>query len=138
MVSLISQTDGAISMTALPNTRDALGESWQSTRQHARRIARHSRHAAEDIGSEMRSLLAELEQTLADGTQADAAQLRTQLRRRLDDARARLDVAQQTVTERASAAMSGADDYVRGNPWQAIAVVAGVALVAGALMSRSR
>ena len=65
-------------MTALPNTREAIGESLNSTGRRARRIARHGRHAAEDIGSELRSLMSELEETLADGTQADAAALRSQ------------------------------------------------------------
>jgi ElaB/YqjD/DUF883 family membrane-anchored ribosome-binding protein len=131
-------TDGAISMTTLPNTKDAIGDSWSSTKRHARRIARHSRHAAEDVGGEMRELLAELEQTLADGTQADAAILRAQLKKRLDDTRARLDGAQHSVRERATEVFADADDYVRENPWQALAIVGGVALVAGALLSRGR
>ncbi|TKC90797.1 DUF883 family protein [Trinickia terrae] len=91
-----------MSTTALPNTKDAIGDSWTSAKRHARRIARHGRHVAEDIGGEMRELLAELEQTLTEGTEADA------------------------------------DDYVRENPWQAIVIVGGVALVAGALLSRGR
>ena len=57
-------------MTALPNTRDALDESWTTTSRRARRIARHGRHAAEDIASELRSLMAELEDTLPDRTHA--------------------------------------------------------------------
>jgi ElaB/YqjD/DUF883 family membrane-anchored ribosome-binding protein len=134
----MSITDGAISMTTLPNTKDAIGDSWSSTKRHARRIGKHSRHAAEDIGGEMRELLSELEQTLTDGTQADAAILRAQLKKRLDDARARLDGAQHSVRERASEVFSDADDYVRENPWQALAIVGGVALVAGALLSRGR
>lgn len=125
-------------MTSLPNTRDAIGESWSSTRRHARRIARHGRNAAEDIGYDMRSLMSELEQTLADGTQADATVLRARLKKRLDDARERLDGAQHSVRERATTAFSGADDYVRENPWQSLAIAGGVALIAGALLFRGR
>ncbi|WP_207004854.1 DUF883 family protein [Trinickia mobilis] len=125
-------------MTALPNTKDAIGDSWSSTKRHARRIARHGRHAAEDIGGEMRDLLAELEQALTDGTHADAAVLRAQLKQRLDAARARLDGAQQGMRERATEVFADADDYVRENPWQAIAIVGGVALIAGALLARGR
>ncbi len=105
-------------MTALPNTRDALGESWTTTSRRARRIARHSRHAAEDIATELRSLMSELEDTLADGTQADAAALRAQLRKRLDVARARLNDTREAVRQRAEVALADADDYVHENPWQ--------------------
>jgi len=125
-------------MTALPNTRDALETSWNSAGRHARRIARHSRHAAEDIGVEMRELLSELEQTLGDGTQADAAVLREQMRKRLDEARARLDGARDTLRDRAAATLSDAQGYIRENPWETMAVVGGVALLTGWLLARSR
>jgi hypothetical protein len=91
--------DGA-TMTALPNTRDALGDSWTATGRRARRIARHSRHAAEDIAGELRTLMAELENTLGDGTQADAADLKKQLRKRLDDARTRLNDTRDAIRAR--------------------------------------
>src|ERR1700760_475204 len=79
------------SMNALPNTRDAIGDSWSTTSRRARRMARHGREAAEDIGAELRTLLSELESTLAEGTSADAAALRAQIGERLDSARARLN-----------------------------------------------
>lgn len=125
-------------MTALPNTRDALGESWTTTSRRARRIARRSRHAAEDIATELRSLMTELEDTLADGTQADAVALRAQLQKRLDVARERLNETRDAVRQRAEVALSDADDFVRENPWQTIAIVGGVALIAGALLARTR
>jgi hypothetical protein len=78
-------------MTALPNTKDALGESWNTTGRRARRIARHSRHAVEDIAGELRTLLSELEATLADGTQADAVALRGTIGKQLEAARTRLN-----------------------------------------------
>lgn len=125
-------------MTALPNTRDALGESWTTTSRRARRIARRSRHAAEDIASELRSLMSELEDTLADGTQADAVALRTQLQKRLDVARERLNETRDAVRQRADLALADADDFVRENPWQTLAIVGGVALIVGALLARTR
>jgi ElaB/YqjD/DUF883 family membrane-anchored ribosome-binding protein len=129
--------DGA-TMTALPNTRDAIGESWATTGRRARRIARHSRHAAEDIASELRTLISELEGTLGDGTHADAAALRSQVRKRLDDARERLNDTRSVMRERAQVAFNGADEYVHENPWRTMAMVGAVALVAGVLMSRTR
>src|ERR1700677_4409167 len=106
-------------MTALPNTRDALGESWTTTRRRARRIARHSRHAAEDIATELRSLMSELEDTLADGTQADATALRAQLSKRLEVARSRLNDTRDAVRQRAEVALADAmTTYmkIRGRP----------------------
>jgi ElaB/YqjD/DUF883 family membrane-anchored ribosome-binding protein len=125
-------------MTALPNTRDALGESWTTTSRRARRIARHSRHAAEDIATELRSLMSELEGTLSDGTQADAAALRAQLSKRLEVARSRLNDTRDAVRQRAEVALADADDYVHENPWQTVAIVGGIALIAGALFARAR
>ncbi|MGH8781923.1 DUF883 family protein [Paraburkholderia sp.] len=125
-------------MTALPNTREAIGESWATTGRRARRIARHSRHAAEDVAGELRTLMAELEETLADGTQADAVVLREQMRKRLDSARARLQETREAVRERAEIALADADDYVHENPWRTIAIVGGLALLTGALLARSR
>jgi ElaB/YqjD/DUF883 family membrane-anchored ribosome-binding protein len=134
--NLVTNADGAI-MTALPNTRDALETSWHRAGRHARRIARHSRNAAEDIGGEMRELLSELEETLGDGTQADAVVLREQLKKRIDAARARLDGANETLRTRAATAMSDADEYVRENPWQTVALVGTLALFSGWLLARS-
>lgn len=125
-------------MTALPNTREAIGESWTTTGRRARRIARHSRHAAEDVAGELRTLMAELEETLGDGTQADAVVLREQLRKRLDSARARLQETREAVRERAETALADADDFVHENPWRTIAIVGGLALLTGALLARSR
>ncbi|MDE1180702.1 DUF883 family protein [Paraburkholderia sp.] len=125
-------------MTALPNTRDALGDSWNTTGRRARRIARHSRHAAEDIATELRSLMSELEDTLSDGTQADAVALRAQMRKKLDQARARLNDTRDAVRERAGTAISDADSYVHENPWRTLAIVGGLALVAGAFLARAR
>ena len=67
--------------------------------------------------------------------QADAVALRSKLRKQLDAARARLNDTREAVRERAEVAMADADDYVRENPWQTIAIVGGVALIAGALLA---
>ena len=125
-------------MTALPNTRDALETSWNSAGRHARRIARHGQRASQDIGGEMRELLSELEQTLADGTQADAAVLREQMKMRLDAARSRLDGARETIRDRAVATLTDAQGYIRENPCETLAVICGLALLTGWLMARNR
>ncbi len=86
----------------------------------------------------MRELLSELEEALSEGAQADTAQLREQLRKRIDMTRARLDGARETMRVRAAHAVAGANDYVRENPWETVAVVGGLALLTGWLLARSR
>lgn len=125
-------------MNALPNTRDAIGDSWNSTSRRARRMARHGRDAAEDIGVELRALLSELEEALSDGASADAAALRSRISDQIDSARSRLSGTQAAVRERAAAALDDADAYLHDRPWQTIAIVGGLALVAGILLARAR
>ena len=125
-------------MNALPNTRDAIGDSWNSTSRRARRMARHGREAAEDIGVELRALLSELEEALSDGASADAAALRSRISDQIDSARARLSGTQAAVRERAAAALDDADAYLHDRSWQTIAIVGGLALVAGILLARAR
>ena len=40
------------------------------------------------------------------------------------------------MRERAEAALHSADDYIHENPWRTLAIVGGVALIAGALIAR--
>jgi ElaB/YqjD/DUF883 family membrane-anchored ribosome-binding protein len=42
------------------------------------------------------------------------------------------------VRDRAGDALEHAQDYVRENPWQSLAIVGGVALILGAVLARSR
>src|ERR1700712_3822544 len=125
-------------MNAFPKTRDAIGDSWNSTSRRARRIARHSSDAASDIGGELRTLISEIEETLSEGTSADVAALRKQLGKSVDSARARLNDTQAAVRARAGAAFDDADTYMHEKPWQTIALVGGLALVAGILLARAR
>ena len=51
-------------------------------------------------------------------------------------AKERLAVLEQEALERARAMAGEADEYVRGNPWTAVGIAAGVGLVLGMLLSR--
>ncbi len=66
---------------------------------------------------------------------AELVALRSKLRKQLEVARARLNDTREAVRERAEVAIADADDYVHENPWQTIAIVGGVALIAGALFA---
>ena len=123
-------------MSAIPNTRQALGDSLNLTSRRARRIAKTSRHAASDIGSDVRALLGELEDALSEGTHADVDVLRAKLRRSLDSARNRFGETRDDVRQRAQAAWTDANVYVRERPLQTLAIAAGVALVFGFFATR--
>jgi len=54
------------------------------------------------------------------------------------NAKARLADVEQQALERARVFAGDADEYVRGNPWQAVAIAAGAGLLIGLLMSSRR
>src|SRR4029077_9156048 len=60
-----------------------------------------------------------------------ATALRADLERKLGDARKRIGEIQGAAGERARVAARQADDYVRENPWESIAIGAGIAAVVG-------
>ena len=60
-----------------------------------------------------------------------ASALRGDLERKLGDARKRIGDLQEGALERGRAAVEQADEYVRENPWQTIAIGAGVAALIG-------
>jgi len=49
-----------------------------------------------------------------------------------------LNNTQDAVRARANAALADADTYIHDKPWQTIALVGGLALVAGVLLARAR
>jgi ElaB/YqjD/DUF883 family membrane-anchored ribosome-binding protein len=75
--------------------------------------------------------------------QATAAQtgervdtIRSRARESLKQARTRLVEAEGEAVEQVREAAASADEYVHENPWQAVGVAAGVALLLGLLISR--
>jgi ElaB/YqjD/DUF883 family membrane-anchored ribosome-binding protein len=63
-----------------------------------------------------------------------AAALRTDLERRLADARVRLAELEKSARERARAVARDTDEYVRDNPWRAVAIGAGLAAIVGIVL----
>jgi ElaB/YqjD/DUF883 family membrane-anchored ribosome-binding protein len=54
----------------------------------------------------------------------------------LRQAKARLKTVEEEAVARARAIAGDADEYVRGNPWAAVGIAAGIGLVLGLLMAR--
>lgn len=89
--------------------------------------------------SDLRVVVSDAEELLkltADQVGEGATTLRDRLQERLREAKHNLIAAQATAAEKARAAGHAADDYVHENPWQSVAVGAGIGLVIGLLIGR--
>ena len=88
---------------------------------------------------DLKTLLADAEALMA-ATAGDASERVREARKRATEsvghARARLDALEAELKERTAAAAQQADRYVHDNPWQVIAMAAGVGALVGILLGR--
>jgi ElaB/YqjD/DUF883 family membrane-anchored ribosome-binding protein len=63
-------------------------------------------------------------------------EIRARAEETVRNAKARLGEVEEQALERAREFAGDADEYVRGNPWQAVGIAAGIGIVIGMLMSR--
>lgn len=92
-------------------------------------------------GDDLRDLIAQAEQMLHSlGSQTgEAAQhLRERVEATVRSARARLSSIEDDARALTDQAADTADQYVRRNPWGAVAIAAAAGLIVGALLSRRR
>lgn len=89
--------------------------------------------------SDLRTVISDAEEVLrmtADEVGESAADLRSRLQARMNQAKADLIHLQEAAVEKAKAAGHAADDFVHDNPWKSIGIAAGIGLVVGLLISR--
>jgi ElaB/YqjD/DUF883 family membrane-anchored ribosome-binding protein len=86
------------------------------------------------IAEELRALVSDAEALLRASANAGNGELQDRAQETLQELRARLSALESTVRDRAR----DVDSYVRDNPWQAVAVAGGVALLLGVLMGLGR
>ena len=89
--------------------------------------------------SDLRVVVADGEELLrmtADQAGAAAADLRSRLQVRMNQAKTDLMRLQESAVIKAKAAGHATDEFVHENPWKSIGVAAGVGLVVGLLISR--
>ncbi|HEY1771633.1 MAG TPA: DUF883 family protein [Gammaproteobacteria bacterium] len=102
-------------------------------------LAAQQHASKEKLIADFEALIADTEEllgaTAAQGGEKMAA-MRSRMSDRLADAKQRLDIVQKTVVERTRATAKATDDYVRGNPWQSVAIAGGVGVVLGFLLTR--
>ena len=84
------------------------------------------------LAEELRTLVEDAEALLRSSSGADGAELNERARATLAELRSRLA----GLEERFSARARDVDAYVRDNPWQAVALAGGIALLIGVIMGR--
>jgi ElaB/YqjD/DUF883 family membrane-anchored ribosome-binding protein len=90
------------------------------------------RNGGGQIAEDLRSLVSDAEALLRSTTNAGGAEVQERAQATLQELRARLSALEDTVRARAR----DVDSYVRDNPWQAVAVAGGIALLLGLAMGR--
>lgn len=89
--------------------------------------------------SDLRLVIADAEELLrmtADQAGEGAADLRSRVQARMNQAKADLLHLQEAAVAKAKAAGHATDEFVHENPWKSIGIAAGVGLLMGLLMSR--
>jgi ElaB/YqjD/DUF883 family membrane-anchored ribosome-binding protein len=93
----------------------------------------------EKLASDFRLVIADAEALLR-ATSGEAnesvAAARAKIKESLEAAKDQLGVLGEDAAEQARAAARAADDYVRGNPWQAVGIAALAGIALGLLISR--
>jgi ElaB/YqjD/DUF883 family membrane-anchored ribosome-binding protein len=87
---------------------------------------------AAKLAEELRSLVSDAEALLRATTGANGAEVQERAEATLRELRGRLNALEEQLTAKAR----DLDTYVRSNPWQAVAVVGGLALLIGLMMGR--
>ena len=93
------------------------------------------RNGGGQIAEDLRAIVTDAEALLRSTANAGGgADVQERAQATLQELRARLNSLENTVRSRAR----DVDTYVRDNPWQAVAVIGGVALLLGLVLGRSR
>ena len=93
----------------------------------------------EKLMGDLRAVIAEAEELLrmtSDQGGEGAADVRSRVKARMNQAKADLVDLQEAVIARAKEAGHASDEFVHENPWRSIGIAAGLGLVTGLLISR--
>jgi ElaB/YqjD/DUF883 family membrane-anchored ribosome-binding protein len=90
----------------------------------------------EDLLNDLRTLVAEAEKMLGDTVGEHAADAVTTLRARFDAAHERFSDLYETAKDKVVDGAKRTDKVIRTNPYQSIAIAAGVGLLVGVLLGR--
>jgi ElaB/YqjD/DUF883 family membrane-anchored ribosome-binding protein len=91
-----------------------------------------------DLLDDLHTLVSEAEKVLSETNSTHAGETMSALRARLDAAQSRLGELYSTAKQRTLAGAKFTDETIRSNPYQSIAVAAGVGLLVGILLGRRK
>ena len=91
-----------------------------------------------DLLDDLHTLVTEAEKVLSDSNSNQSGETISALRARLDAAQARMAELYSVAKQRAIAGAKLTDHAIRENPYQSIAVAAGVGLLVGFLLGRRK
>jgi ElaB/YqjD/DUF883 family membrane-anchored ribosome-binding protein len=135
--ALISRVEGEQFMET---TSDPAAEQASASGARLKNNAIDSAGAVKSVAAdEIKNLIADVEDLvarIADLKDADVARVRTRVIRAVDVAKESLTDSADTLRRQAQRAASGADDFVRESPWQAVGLAAVVGAVVGILVTR--
>lgn len=89
--------------------------------------------------SDLRTVISDAEELLritSDQASEAAADVRTRVQARMNQAKVDLLHLQEATVAKAKAAGHAADEFVHENPWKSIGIAAGIGLLMGLLVSR--
>jgi ElaB/YqjD/DUF883 family membrane-anchored ribosome-binding protein len=90
----------------------------------------------QDLIDDLHTLVAEAEKMVGDSVSEHSAEAVTALRARYEAAQERLGVMYEGAKERVVAGAKCTDTAIRENPYQSLAIAAGVGLLVGVLLGR--
>jgi ElaB/YqjD/DUF883 family membrane-anchored ribosome-binding protein len=126
-------------MTANASAEELGGRTARNGRRASAELVSGGRRTSGIAASELGNLLSDVEdlvKRVAHVSDADIAKVRERVQEKVTSARETLTAGAESVRERATAAMSTTDDYVRNSPWQAVGIAAAVGAALGYLLSR--
>jgi ElaB/YqjD/DUF883 family membrane-anchored ribosome-binding protein len=116
------------------NANDTIDSLHRAGRDAAGDLRRRTGNVKDYASDEMRAFFADVEdlvKRVGNVSDADVARARAKVVGTLADVRRLANDTSDSLRERARAAVSEADDYVRDRPWTAIGLAAAIGLIVG-------
>lgn len=93
-------------------------------------------HTAKELMGELQTLVAEAQGMMADSLAEHSAEAMASIRERLDAVQEKLSDVYDSTKKRVAAGAKQADETIRENPYQSMAVALGVGVLIGVLVGR--